>query len=62
MLRVTEDISFKTPSGAANFVAGASLNLKVGWKVKGTGQPYGDWRQAQLEQAEPQQEQPEVIV
>jgi hypothetical protein len=61
VLRVTEDISFKTPSGAANFVAGASLNLKVGWKVKSTGQPYGDWRQAQLEQAEPQPEQPEVI-
>jgi predicted GIY-YIG superfamily endonuclease len=62
ILKIAEDIPFKSPSGAANFVTGANYNGRKHWKVKDTGQSYGDWRQTQLEQAEPQPEWQEVTV
>jgi predicted GIY-YIG superfamily endonuclease len=49
VLELLEDLSFKSPSGAANFVCGTSINGNNAWKVKGSGQTYGEWRQAQLE-------------
>lgn len=62
IVQVAEDVPFKSPTGAANFVTGTNINGHSNWKVKGTGQTYGDWRQAQLEQAEPQPERQEVGV
>jgi hypothetical protein len=49
VLRITENIPFKTPSGASNFVTGANYNGRKYWKVKGTEQTYADWREAQLD-------------
>lgn len=48
-MQLSRDKAFKSPSGAAMFVCGSSKNGRTYWKVKGTDQTYGDWRQAQLE-------------
>lgn len=61
-MQLARDKAFKSPSGAAMFVCGSSKNGRTYWKVKGADLTYGDWRQAQLEQAEPQPERQEVAV
>lgn len=45
---LTENLPFNSPSGAADFVGGASLNGRVLWEVKDSGQTYANWQQAQL--------------
>jgi len=49
IISLTEDIAFKSPSGAAKFICGASVNGRLAWKVKGTNQTYEEWRKQQLE-------------
>ncbi len=45
---LSENIPFSSPSGAASFVGGASLNGRVEWKVKDSNQTYADWQESQL--------------
>ena len=47
-VRLTRDKAFKSPSRAASFVCGNPMNGLQQWKVKGTGQTYGEWRTAQF--------------
>lgn len=47
-LRFTADVAFASPSGAAQLVAATAINGRTYWRVKGTGQTYGAWKQAQL--------------
>jgi predicted GIY-YIG superfamily endonuclease len=49
-LLLQQPVAFKSPSGAAKFVCGASVNGNLLWKLKDTQQTYGEWRQKQLEQ------------
>ena len=45
---LTENLAFSSPSGAADFVGGASLNGRIMWKVSDSGQTYADWQESQL--------------
>lgn len=47
-----KDVGFKSPSGASEFVCGASTNGRVYWKVKGTNQTYAEWRAEQFPEAD----------
>jgi hypothetical protein len=47
-LRLTKDMAFTSPSSAAKFAWGGSVNGRVMWKIVGTGTTYADWREAQL--------------
>lgn len=49
LVRLTREKGFKSPSRAASFVCGNPMSGLAYWKVKGTGQTYGDWRKAKLE-------------
>ena len=51
-LILTENLAFTSPSGAADFVGGASLNGRVNWIVKDSGQTYSNWQEQQLEDIE----------
>ncbi len=46
--KLTQNVPFKSPSGAAQFVTGYSINGRTAWKVKGTDQTYADWQESQL--------------
>lgn len=43
LLRLTQDIKFDSPSGAAQFVAGCSVSGNRDWRIEGTGLPLGRW-------------------
>lgn len=45
---VTQDIAFSSPSAAAVFLFGTSRNGRTDWTIDGTGQTYGDWKDATL--------------
>ena|SRR5256885_1920389 len=45
---LSENLPFSSPSGAADFVGGASLNGRREWKVKDSYQTYADWQGSQL--------------
>lgn len=45
---VIEDIEFKCPSGAADFLFGISRNGRTDWKVEGQSLTYADWETAKL--------------
>ncbi len=47
-LKLLQDVSFESPSGASTFVGGRSDNGWMTWKVKSTGQTYKDWTEAQI--------------
>ncbi|MDA7951083.1 MAG: GIY-YIG nuclease family protein [Pirellulaceae bacterium] len=44
----TENHAFSSPSTAAGVVLGRSSNGRSDWKVKDTGQNYGDWEEAKI--------------
>ena len=44
ILIFTEDVSFSSPSAAACIIRGTSTNGPKEWKVKGTEQTYGEWK------------------
>lgn len=46
---LTRDISFQSPSTAANIVGGASLNGRTHWKMEGTGKTFAKWSEEQVE-------------
>lgn len=48
LVRLTRDKAFKSPSRAASFVCANPMSGPNYWKVKGTGQTYGDWRSSQM--------------
>jgi hypothetical protein len=45
---VIEDIEFKSPSGAADFLFGMSRNGRTDWKVEGQSLTYADWETEKL--------------
>lgn len=45
---LTHDMTFSSPSGAAAFAWGGSVNGRVVWKIAGSGTTYAEWREAQL--------------
>ncbi|SRR5215204_2687032 len=45
---LTENLPFNSPSGAAEFVGGASLSERALWEVKDLGQTYANWQESQL--------------
>lgn len=45
----TEDTSFGSPSAGAAVVAGRNINGRQSWKHIETGQSYGEWKEALLE-------------
>lgn len=47
----TEDVPFKSPSGAGVAISGFSISGPLHWKVKGTNQSYADWQATQSSQA-----------
>ncbi|MEW8552660.1 MAG: DUF4357 domain-containing protein [Candidatus Thiodiazotropha sp.] len=47
LLRLTKDLVFHSPSGAAQFVAGCSVSGNREWKVKTSGQSLGQWLRQQ---------------
>ena len=49
--RFTVNYAFKSPSTAAGVVTGRSSNGRQDWKVKESGQTYGEWDEKRL--AEP---------
>lgn len=48
LYRFAEDVSFASPSAAASIVAARSASGPREWKVRGSGQPYRDWRAERL--------------
>ncbi|GHE87434.1 hypothetical protein GCM10016455_04180 [Aliiroseovarius zhejiangensis] len=46
--RLTDDVAFSSPSGAAVFLFGTARNGRTDWLVKGTSQTYADWQSSQL--------------
>jgi hypothetical protein len=44
-----KDVAFSSPSAAASVVAARNTNGRRDWRVVGSGQPYGDWQEAQIE-------------
>ncbi|GAA0683298.1 GIY-YIG nuclease family protein [Marinobacterium maritimum] len=50
-LRVfSQDYGFSAPSAAAAVIAGRRANGRAEWKVAATGQTYGDWQAAQVDE------------
>ena len=49
---LTENMPFSSPSGAASFVGGASINGRIDWKIKDSNQTYADWQESQLANVE----------
>ncbi len=49
---LSENLPFSSPSGAASFVGGASLNGRIDWKVKDSSQTYAEWQESQLANVE----------
>ncbi|MFI4912659.1 MAG: GIY-YIG nuclease family protein [Sedimentisphaeraceae bacterium JB056] len=49
--RFNEDYAFRSPSGAADVLAGRSVNGRKEWKVKNTGQTYADWDEQRIAKA-----------
>lgn len=47
-LEFVDDIPFRSPSAAATVVAGGNRNGRIAWRIKGTGQTYGDWQESRL--------------
>ncbi len=47
-----EDVSFTSPSAAADAIAGASYNGRTAWKTLNTNKTYKEWQEAQIEEAE----------
>lgn len=47
----TQDVAFKSPSAAGCAVYGGNVSGPAYWKHATTNQTYGDWREAQLQQA-----------
>lgn len=43
LLRLTQELKFDSPSGAAQFVAGCSVSGNRDWHIEGTGLPLGRW-------------------
>lgn len=52
LLRFAQDYAFVSPSAAGAVVAGAEMNGRTQWKVKGEGISYKDWEARQLTGAE----------
>jgi hypothetical protein len=52
LLKFAEDVAFGSPSAASDIVMGSSTNGREMWKIKTTGQSYGDWWSNQLTDAE----------
>lgn len=48
----SQNVPFQSPSTAANIVGGASLNGRVIWKAKDSGQTYAQWQDEQIKKAE----------
>jgi hypothetical protein len=46
---LSRNISFQSPSTAANIVGGASLNGRTQWKMEGNGKTYAKWSEEQIE-------------
>ena len=46
--RFTENYAFGSPSTASGVIAGRPSNGRREWKVKNTGQTYGEWDEARL--------------
>jgi hypothetical protein len=46
--RFTENYAFGSPSTASGVIAGRTSNGRREWKVKDTGQTYGEWDEARL--------------
>jgi hypothetical protein len=46
-----EDVSFHSPSAAASVVMARASNGRKNWRVKGTGQMYGEWQEEKLAKA-----------
>lgn len=51
-LLFTADFAFKSPSGAAQIVAGMSTNGLNAWKTTDSGISYGEWQSQQLAEAD----------
>lgn len=49
---LSENLPFRSPSGAAGIVGGAMLNGRVEWKIKDSNQTYADWQESQLANVE----------
>ena len=45
----TADVAFSSPSAAASIVAARSASGPREWRVTDSGQPYGDWKAARLD-------------
>jgi hypothetical protein len=45
------DVAFTSPSAAASIVAARSASGPREWRVKETGQLYGEWRAERLDEA-----------
>ena len=52
LLEFAEDVEFSSPSAAAAVVAAANRNGRLHWKLEETGEPYGEWKQRQIEMAD----------
>jgi len=48
LLRLTQSVHFSTPSAAAQFVAGCSVNGNREWKLKKSGIEFGCWLNEQI--------------
>lgn len=48
ILRFPEDVAFDSPSAAAAVVVAGNQNGRIVWRVRGTGQTYKDWQDAQI--------------
>lgn len=48
----SEDVPFKSPSGAAAVVAGRNANGRKAWKIRSTGETYEDWKTRQADAAD----------
>ena len=48
LLRFSQEYAFDSPSGSAAVVVGNSINGRLAWKVKGTGETYKEWQESQV--------------
>ncbi len=48
ILRFDEDVSFSSPSAAAQAVMGTSRNGRTDWKIDDTGETYADWQERRI--------------
>jgi hypothetical protein len=53
-LILNQNLPFKSPSAAAQFVTGYKINGRTAWKVKGANQTYADWQESQLNKVDQQ--------